>query len=163
MEMLFRNLSVKAYCDILAQRTPFPGGGSAAALCAALGVSLLSMAAEYSLGRGSAKRVERRIRTINQRCEKLRHRLLELVDEDADAYRQVVQTRKAPARVKRAALARARKVPLEIGKHCYLAIELAPYLIEKGNLNLLSDVEVAGEFLLAAFNSAMINVAVNQG
>jgi formiminotetrahydrofolate cyclodeaminase len=163
MDTLFRNLSVKAYCDILARRTPVPGGGSAAALCAALGVSLLSMVAEYSLGKGAAKSVERRILMINQYCAKMRERLLELVDEDADAYRQVVKTRKAPSRLKKAALARARKVPLEIGKHCYTAIGFAPYLIEEGNPNLLSDVEVAGELLLAGFNAAMINVAVNQG
>jgi len=146
-------------------RTPTPGGGSAAALTAALGVSLLSMVANYSKGKSASRFVENKINQLLKANEKSRKRLLELVDLDAQAYLKVVRTRKSeqssPA-VRQKALKSARQVPLEVSKICYQSIQQAPFLVAKGNKYLLSDVEVAVEFLFAAFSSAMINVRVNQ-
>jgi formiminotetrahydrofolate cyclodeaminase len=43
----------------------------------------------------------------------------------------------------------------------YEAIKLCPPLLEKGNLNLVSDVGVAAVFLESAFTSACFNVQIN--
>jgi formiminotetrahydrofolate cyclodeaminase len=142
-------------------RTPTPGGGSAAAYTAALGVALLSMVANYSVGK-SSRSVDRQLKKLLKANEKMRNRLLELVDLDAQAYLQVVKTRKSAPAVHRKALKAAGQVPLEVSKICYHAVQQAPFLVAKGNKYLLSDVEVAVEFLLAAFHSAMTNVRVNQ-
>ena len=157
----FKHHTITEYLDVLASKAPVPGGGSAAALTAAVGVALLSMAAHYSLGRGGREN-DSRIKAVLQRSERIRRRLMELVDLDAEAYLNVVKTRKADARKKWAALQGAIRVPREVGQLCYRAIQLTPDLVKKGNPHLLSDVEVAAELLLAAFKSAMINVAVNQ-
>ena len=91
-----------------------------------------------------------------------RKRLEELIDLDAQAYLKVVRARKGTPKQKREALKQARAVPLEVCKLCYKGIQMTPYLIEKGNKYLISDVEVAAECLMASFNSAMINVRINQ-
>jgi len=142
-------------------RTPTPGGGSAAAYTAALGVALLSMVANYSLGKAS-KDVDRKLRKILKENDKVRRRLLELVDLDAQAYLKVVKTRKAAPAIRQKAFRQARAVPVEVSRLCYQVVRQAPFLVAKGNKYLLSDVEVAVEFLLAAFHAAMINVRVNQ-
>lgn len=158
----YKDHSLEEYLQALSVKTPAPGGGSAAALTAALGAALISMAAHYSLGKNSSS-VDRKLQRLLTKSERLRKRFLELVDLDAAAYLAVVQTRKSPEEIRAAALKKAAAVPREVGKLCFEAIQLAPFLATKGNKHLLSDVEVAVEFLLAAFKSAMVNVRVNQG
>ncbi|MCK5581017.1 MAG: cyclodeaminase/cyclohydrolase family protein [Candidatus Omnitrophica bacterium] len=159
----YKSHTLKEYLDVLASRNPTPGGGSAAALTASTGVALIAMVARYSLGKGASKAVEKRIEKILEKSEAFRKRLLECVDLDAQAYLKVVAARKGTAREKKAASRQAQKVPLEVSKLCCKAVDLTPFLVEKGNKYLVSDVEVAVELLLAAYKSAMINVKINQG
>ena len=158
----FKDHTVKQYLDALSIKVPVPGGGSAAALSAAIGVGLISMVANYSKGKSSSKRVELRIKSILQKSEKIRKRLLALVDLDAEAYMKVVESRKASDKVKKAALKKAAGVPLEVSKLCYSAIQLTPFLVKEGNKYLVSDVEVAVELLFSAYKSALINVRINK-
>jgi len=151
----FRSHTLKEYLDVLSRREPVPGGGSASALTAAAGAALLSMVANYSKGRGQSKLVEKQIQKTLSETEKIRTRLLELVDLDAESYLKVVRARKASAARQKAAAKAAGKVPVEICKLCYKAIGLTPVLVKKGNPHLINDVEVAAELLLAAFNGAL--------
>ena len=143
-------------------KTPVPGGGSAAALVASLGVSLISMAANFSLGKNSSQKVDQRIKKILKTSERIRKRLLTLVDLDAEAYLRVVKRKKSPQQLKKMALLSAQAVPWEVGQLCFQATLLTPYLVKSGNKNLLSDLRIAVEFLWAAFQSSMINVQINQ-
>lgn len=158
----YAHLTISRYLDRLAARDPVPGGGSAAALTGALGAALISMVANYSLGRKHSEEVERRIKEILRENEKIRKRLLILVDLDAKAYLGVVKTRRAAPKIKQKALSKARLVPLEVCRLCHQAVMLTPFLVEKGNPHLVSDIKVALELLLAAFRSAMVNVEVNR-
>ena len=151
----YKNHTLKEYLECLSARTPVPGGGSAAALSAALGASLISMVANYSIGKNSSKAVEQKFQKIVKESQRIRNRLLELVDLDAEVYLKVTATRKSSEKIKNAALLKARQVPLEICRLCYQALTLTPFLVEKGNKYLLSDVEAAVEFLLAGFNGAL--------
>jgi len=157
----YKNHTIKAYCDALAQKAPVPGGGSAAAVTAALGAALVSMVARYSTGRGQPVQVERRLTRIIQNSERIRSRLLDLVDLDAVAYREVVKTRQMTGPVRRKALRQARDVPREIGRLCFQVVEMTPILVVKGNRNLISDIEAALELLTAAFRCARVMVAIN--
>ena len=87
---------------------------------------------------------------------------MELVDLDAQAYLQVVKTRRAVPKIKQAALKKAREMPLEVCRLCYEAVDLTPFLTKEGNRHLISDIQVALEMLSCAFNSAKVNVEVNQ-
>ncbi len=158
----FKNFTLKEFLDALSQKVPVPGGGSVAALCAANAAALLSMVANYSLGRQKSKGAEARLVKALAKSEALRDRFLDLVDLDAEAYMKVVNARLGTAHQKTAAKKQAASVPKEVAKLCRQAIELTPVLVKDGNPSLLSDVEVAVELLFAAYKSAMINVRVNQ-
>ncbi len=158
----YKNHTLKEYSDVLSKRVPVPGGGSAGALTAALGASLISMVANYSIDRGSPKPIEKEICDILKESEEIRERLLDLVDLDAEAYLEVVKARRESPAKKKVALKKARQVPMEVCQLCYRAVDLMPYLVKYGNPYLMSDIEVASEMLLAAFRSALINVEINQ-
>jgi len=158
----FKDHTLRQYLDVLASLKPVPGGGSAAALTGAIGMALISMVANYSLGRNASKDTDHKIRNILKKSENIRKRLLNLVDLDAEAYLKVVKSRKGTPAARKAALRQARKIPAEVCRLCYTALDLTPLLVKKGNPYLISDVQCALEMLLAAFNSAMINVEINQ-
>ncbi|MDP8266084.1 MAG: cyclodeaminase/cyclohydrolase family protein [Candidatus Aceula meridiana] len=158
----FKNQSLAQYLKNLASKNPAPGGGSAAALVAATGVSLISMAARYSLKKNQSSKAQAKLKSLIKKSDKMRLRLLDLVDLDAKAYLEVVKTRKGPVAKKKAALKKAQAAPLEVCRLSYAAIGLTPFLAKEGNLHLLSDVKCAVEMLLAAFQSAVANVEVNQ-
>lgn len=161
----------KEYVDDLAAAKPAPGGGSAAAVVGALGVSLLSMVANFTIGKEKYKGVEPEIRKILSSSEKLRARLEELVDEDVAAYQKVSaaykmakdteEQKKARTEAIQAALRTAMAAPLAVCRNLSEAMKLCQPLLEKGNANLVSDVGVGAEFIASAFTSALLNVEIN--
>ena len=162
MSINFKDLTLKNYLDQLAGRQPVPGGGSAAALTAAMAVGLISMVTNYSIGRkANSPAVERRLTKILTQSESIRQRLLELTSLDSEAYLKVTAARVLDKKAQKQASCEARSVPQEICKLCYKAVQLTPYLAEKGNPYLLSDVEVALELLMSAFYGARIMVRIN--
>src|SRR3989338_11147741 len=116
MPINFSRHTIGRYLDDLAGREPVPGGGSAAALSAALGAALISMVTRYSIGRkGNTKILDRQMTKVLAQSEALRRRLLVLASEDAKAYLAVVAARAAgsPKAKQRAAL-KAAAVPKEV-------------------------------------------------
>ena len=158
----FKNHTVQGYINILSQKTPVPGGGSAAALTAVTGSGLISMVARYSLKPNMAKKDAGKIHSILKKNEKIKASLLDCVDLDPQAYLKVVKARSADKRAQKAARREAGKIPLRVCKLCYEAMRLLPGLVKKGNPCLMSDIEVATELLTAAYNAAMINVKINK-
>jgi len=146
--MKYKTQSLVKYLNDLAARIPAPGGGSAAALNAAMAVSLVSMVVNFTLGKPRYAVFEKELKAILVKSEKLRKHFLDLVDLDVAAY-QSKNIRKALA------------IPLELARLCCRAAKLCPPLIKKGNLNLISDVAVAAVFLESAFVSACFNVQIN--
>ena len=145
---MYRESTLKAYCDDLAAKLPAPGGGSAAALCASLGVSLISMVVNFTLGKPKYAKYEDELKGILEKSESLRKEFLNLVDLDVTAY-------------KSKNIRDALDVPFMLARLSFEAIKLCPPLIKKGNINLISDVAVAAIFLESAFTSAYFNVEIN--
>ena len=163
MSLNFRKHTLQAYLDQLSLKEPVPGGGSAAALTATLGAALISMVANYSMGRkNNTKATEARLAKILQSSEFCRKRLLELTTLDSIAYLNIVASRKADLRTRKQTARQAARVGQEVCRLCYKAVGLMPFLVEKGNPYLLSDLEVAIELLMAGFNSSMVMVKINQ-
>ena len=150
----FKNCTLKEYLDVLARKEPVPGGGSALALAGALGAGLLSMVTQYSIGRKHSSAVERRLKKNLKQSETIRQRLTELVDLDAQAYWKVVKARRGSAQDKKKAAKAAAAVPREIGRLCFQAVQLAPFLVQNGNKYLIGDVIAAVEILSGAFHSS---------
>lgn len=145
---MYKESSLRKYLDDLAAKLPAPGGGSAAALSAALGASLISMVLNFTLGKPKYAAYEKELKGILDKSEGLRNEFLNLVDLDVSAYK---------SRNVRDALG----VPFMLARLCFEAIKLCPPLLKKGNVNLISDVAVAAVLLESAFSSAVYNVKIN--
>lgn len=145
---MYRNKSLKQYLDDLGAKLPAPGGGSAVALTAAMGVSLVSMVVNFTLGKPKYAKYEKELKTILEKSEKLRKEFLNLVDLDVVAY-------------KSKNIRDALDIPLMVDRLCFEAVKLCIPLISKGNINLISDVVVAAVLLESAYTSAYFNVEIN--
>jgi formiminotetrahydrofolate cyclodeaminase len=73
----------------------------------------------------------------------------------------VAAARSLDEKARKQAAKSARAVPQEICQLCYKALQLTPYLAQKGNPYLLSDLEVALELLMSSFSAARIMVRTN--
>lgn len=153
---MYKNKPLKKYIDDLAARTPAPGGGSAAAVSGALGCALLSMVANFTVGKEKYKKYEKEIKGILLKCESYRKRFLELVDLDVKTYSAYANAKdkKSKSRAKK----ESQRIVKEIASLSYKAIQLCFPLAEKGNVYLINDVLAAAELLSAGFNSALVNV-----
>ena len=145
---MYREESLKKYLDDLAAKLPAPGGGSAAALSAALGASLISMVVNFTLGKPKYAQFEEELKAILVNSEKLKGEFLNLVDLDVVAYESKN-------------LRDALDIPFMVCRLCFEGIKLCPSLIKKGNINLISDVAVAAVLLESAFACARFNVEIN--
>lgn len=145
---MYQSKSLSKYIDDLAAKLPAPGGGSAAALSASLGASLISMVIQFSLKNPRYSQYRRVLKEILKKSESSRKELLELVDLDIIAY---------TSKDIRAALA----VPLRVCRICFELVRMCPELIGKSNVFLISDAVIAVIFLEGAFLSSFFNVDTN--
>ncbi len=162
MSVNFKTQTLQQYLEQLSRKEPVPGGGSAAALTAALGAGLVSMVANYSMGhKANTKAIDRKFEKILKQSQAIRQRLLELTSLDSQAYLQLCAARLQDKNAQKKASQAARAVPVEVCQLCYKAVDLTPFLVAKGNPYLLSDVQVAIELLTAGFNAASVMVRIN--
>jgi len=155
------NKSLKRYFNDLAAKKPAPGGGSAAALAGATGVALLSMVTNFTIGKEKYKRFEKEIKKLLKTAEKIRKKLVELVDLDVIMYIKVAKNKKKSHALYQKSLKEATIVPINIIRLSFQALKLCPILEKKGNKYLISDVHVADVLLHAAIKSAVLNVKIN--
>jgi len=161
------DLQIREYLDRLAAKLPAPGGGSASALVGALGAALAAMVANFTVGQEKFAPVEDDVRRVLEAVEAQRAALLDLIQEDMDAYGEVSAAFKLPkddparAEAVQRALKGAAAVPLAIVDGCLAVLRLLPELLEKSNPNLVSDVGVSAELALGAARAAWINAEVN--
>ena len=146
--MSYKDETLKKYLDDLAAKLRAPGGGSAAALTAGLGASLISMVVNFTIGKPKYASFEEELKTILEKSEKLKEEFLRLVDLDVVAYESKN-------------IRDALDVPFMVCRLCFEAIKLCLPLIKKGNINLISDVAVAAILLESAFAAAYFNVEIN--
>ncbi len=159
--------SCSTFIDLLASKSPAPGGGGAAALVGALGVALSSMVGNYTIGKKKYINVENDIRQLQTKNSLLQARLLELVDEDAESFELLTQAYTMPkdtlgyqSLIVQATM-NACKAPVETIEICVQALAILEEMMKKGNKNLISDVGCGILLCQAAMKSAALNVYVN--
>ncbi len=165
--------SIRAFLDKLSTSSPEPGGGSVAALAAALGAGLVSMVASLTVGKEKYAGVQGQIQELLQASEAIRETLQGLVQRDTEVYGAVSAAMKLPRetegqkaereRLMQAALVEAAKVPLSIAEQSLKVAELSLTAAEIGNVNAVSDAGVAVLLADAAAQSAALNVKINIG
>src|SRR6185503_11949670 len=124
---------------------PLPGGGSAAALTGALGVSLLLMVAGMAKTRTGSPEETVDLAAAAARLRPIRDELTTLVEEDSRAYLDVITAYRAPRstdeeRARRrevieSAMRTAIDVPLRTMRACERALRDAPVVARFGNPN----------------------------
>ena len=150
----YNNDPLTQYLEKLSGREPVPGGGSAAAISGAMGAALVGMSARYSLGKGKSAEIEKKISEIIVKADAARLQLLEFSGKDAQAYLDVLSTRKAGDKAAHEkAKVEAARVPQDIIDLCQVCLKLTPYLYQEGNPHLLSDVKAAETFLKAGIEA----------
>jgi len=162
----YEEKAIKEYLRELASRAPAPGGGSASALVGAIGASCLLKAVNFTLGNEKYESVSSDMKKILKGAERIKGNFEKLSSEDVRAYGELSEAFKLPKGAERAsrvqaALKEAMRVPLEICGNACEAVKLCPVVREKGNRNLVSDVDCAESMLKCAYDAALINVRVN--
>ena len=170
-EPVYSAMVVSDLLDAFASNEPVPGGGSAAALSGAIGVSLLVMVAGISKTRTGTPEEAADLAEASARLRPLRDELLSLVDQDSAAYQSVMTAMRLPKETEpqtqtrrtaiQDAMRAATEVPLETMRVCQQALRGAVIVAAAGNPNAKSDVGVAVELLMAGLRGARMNVDIN--
>jgi len=158
-----KHQTVGEYLEALRSTAAVPGGGSAAALSAAMGAALISMVAKLSARKAKDEGDRAALDAIHPELDQLGERLLELSQQDIEAYRAVIDARKAgatEARLERA-YEQAAEVPLAVAAAAARALALAADVSTRAWAMTASDLAVGNELLQAGFGGALGNVAVN--
>jgi methenyltetrahydrofolate cyclohydrolase len=154
---------VRDFLELLADRVPAPGGGAAAAVTVALAAALAAMAARFSDARIPAAA------EVAQQADGLRARAAGLADQDAAAYRAVLDAYRLAGdghggeRQQRiaAALHGAATVPLEVAEIAAQVAGLTADIAGPGNPNLRGDTAAAAHLAEASARSAAALVDIN--
>lgn len=167
----FRDLTLDAFVSVLGSAEPVPGGGSASAVAASLGASLVAMVASLSEGRPRYIMYADVHRRAKAAGTELADRLLRIADEDAAAYaafsaaaklpRETAEEQAARSAAMRSAARVASEVPFRCVEACLEVIEGAELLAARCNVNASSDLDVAALLAEAAARGAARNVLVN--
>jgi formiminotetrahydrofolate cyclodeaminase len=170
---MLTTIPLRNVLDAFASAEPTPGGGSASALAAALGSSLLVMVASLPKSRTNSEEDRAALAFAAGALTGVRQQLTEAIDADTSAYNQVVAAYKQPkataaeTSARKAAVARALRtatdVPLGVMRLSVDALKHAQAVARHGHRAASSDVGVALALLQAAIEGARLNVRANLG
>jgi methenyltetrahydrofolate cyclohydrolase len=151
--------------------SPAPGGGSVAALAGGLAGALCAMVSRLTLGRDKYKDAAEEMQAVIYKADILSNRLLELVEEDTDAYNKVTSAFRMPKETGEEKAARSRSIqaaiktaattPLETLRATADLCAICRQVVEKGNQNCITDAGVAVQLIRAAAKGAAYNVRIN--
>lgn len=159
------------FLEQTASGTPVPGGGSVSALSAALGAGLTEMVANLTLKKKGYEAVEGQMQNIAERVRSLREKLTSAVDEDSNAYNDVLAAykllknteaeQKIRSREIQNAMQNAARVPMAVAYDALQVMDLAEMVIRNGNRNAVSDGAVGAMMARTAVLGALFNVRIN--
>jgi formiminotetrahydrofolate cyclodeaminase len=170
---MLRDLSLEAYLAKTASGDPVPGGGSSAALNAALAAALAEMVANLTIGRKKFEAVDAEMRAVAEKAARLRKRLTADIDRDSEAYTQVLKAFQMPQGTdaektgREAAVQEAFKqaalVPLGVARDALAVMALGGAVVARGNPNAASDGAAGVLAARMAVRTAVFNVRINLG
>ncbi len=165
------SMNLTDFANETASESPAPGGGSVSAYLGALGASLGTMVANLSAHkRGWDDRWEE-FSSWAERGIQVQKRLLQLVDEDTEAFNMILEAYSLPKKTEaekktrelavEAATKHAINVPFTVMETAFSAYDLITEMIEKGNPSSITDAAVGALALRAAIRGAFMNVRIN--
>ena len=165
------DMSLTSFVWEASSESPAPGGGSVAAAMGAMGAALGVMVANLSAHkRGWDARWEE-FSAWAEKGVQIQKRLLELVDEDTNAYNAILRAFEMPKgneeekAARAAAIEEATKlasiVPLTVMQEADRSFELLAEMITEGNPNSVTDAGVGVLATRACIRGAWLNVQIN--
>jgi len=162
--------SVRLFLQQAGSSEPTPGGGSVAALVAALGASMTAMASSLSQGERFAP-YEEQIRQTLTEMQQLTAASEELLHADIESFNAYMAALKLPKSSeeekssRKHALAsaanRAIEVPLRLMKLCLDGITGTAAIADSANKHVISDLGIGAILFEAAARSALLTVEIN--
>lgn len=162
------DLTVSEFIEEVGSNKPAPGGGSVSALGGALGAALAVLVGKATIGKEKFIDVQEEMESVVSKGTELYQTLNKLVDEDTEAFNQILQAYRMPKdepEVRSAAIQdavkRAAEVPLQTAKISFEVLDLIIAVAERGNKNAITDAGVAALFAESAIRGALFNVKIN--
>ena len=163
--------TVTDFSALLASDKPAPGGGSAAVLEGALGAALTAMVCQLTAGKARYAEHQELTNRVQTQMEDLRRRLLELMEQDTEAFllvssafalpKETGEEKAARSAAIQRGLERCVEVPLEGMALAAQGLELAHSIWGKCNDSAASDLGVAALSLRTALLGTWLNVLIN--
>ena len=165
------SMKINTFLSELSSNSPAPGGGSVAALSGGLSASLTSMVCNLTIGKENYANVQNEIKKTLFQSEKLRKKLTELIDEDSNAFNNVMKAFKLPKeteeqkKIRNKAIQesykRAAQVPLDTARICLQVLDAATKVAKIGNVKSITDVAVSAIMARCGVESAVLNIKIN--
>lgn len=163
--------SCKDFIDVLASKSPVPGGGGAAAMGGAIGMALSNMVGNLTVGKKKYADVEEEVKDLVKKGEKIIAELEVLVDKDAEVFEPLSKAyglpRSTPEEIEfknntmEQCCKTACSVPMEIMRKSYQGIKIHERMGQIGTMIAISDVGCGVAFMKAALVSGSLNVIIN--
>jgi len=170
-DVLAQEHSLRQWSDAIAQATPVPGGGSAAAIAASLAGAVLVMCLGLTMGRKRFADVEAEFEKLRAEADEVRENLILLAEEDVVAYGAVTEARELPhssadeASLRlinlNNALIGASDVQLEVLRLCRNLAATTRRVFDAGNPSVRPDAAAAIFLAAGAGRAAQYNIEAN--
>ncbi len=168
---MLAELTIKEFLEKTASGSPVPGGGSVAALSAALAASLTEMVANLTIGKKGYEAVADEMKAIAQDALRFKHKLVQAIDNDSDAYKDVISAIRLPGDTEtekshrektiQNGLKQAVLIPMAVAEDATHVMELAGKTVASGNKDTITDGAVGVMMAKTAVLSALYNVKIN--
>ena len=165
------DLTIKEFLAKTAGSDPVPGGGSIAALNAAIAASLAEMVANLTIGKKKYEDKEELMKELAAAVSEYQVEFIKDIDADSDAYNEVFAAFKLPKeteedKVKRseaiqAATKIAAEVPMHVARKAFSIMDVIGQVAEYGNQNAVTDACVSMMTARTAVLEDILNVKIN--
>ncbi|MDZ4756925.1 MAG: glutamate formimidoyltransferase [Bacteroidota bacterium] len=164
-------LNLREFANETASESTAPGGGSIAAYCGALGVSLGTMVANLSAGKRGWEEQTLYFSEYAAKGQTIKDQLLYMVDEDTNAFTKIMDAFALPKSNDEEKAARteaiqnatkyAVEIPLQVMKLAHESLDLMKAMTEKGSPSSITDAAVGALCIRTAVEGAHLNVRIN--
>ncbi|MBK5721077.1 cyclodeaminase/cyclohydrolase family protein [Dysgonomonas sp. Marseille-P4677] len=168
---MLANLTVKEFLSKTAGSDPVPGGGSIAALNAAIAAALAEMVANLTIGKKKYEDKEEQMKQIAASANNYQKLFIYDIDADSDAYNKVFDAFKLPKETDEEKAERSRhiqeatkiaaEVPMEVARKAFAIMDIIEQVAEIGNQNAITDACVSMMTARSAVLGAILNVKIN--
>ena len=171
------NKTVKDFVELVASDAPAPGGGSVSGAASALGAGLAAMVGSLTIDKKAGESLSEselnELKSADTATRKLVDRLVEIIDEDSNAFNGYMDALKLPKETDEEKAARSQAmqdamkdavhVPFEGAEKSLEALKLVNPFIKYGNKNAITDAGVASLLTAAGVQGFVYNVLINLG